>query len=281
MKMKFNYLFVLLLLGVMIFACSDDDDDDEIPHDPVAQAIIDDEELIEFLQSHYLTDDKEIEPIENGETPLYDLVSVDEVEYNDIDYKIYFYVDQEGVGVNPTRNDSVQVLYRGYLLDLSKFDENTNYTDRKSWFHLPQTIEGFRYGATYYKSGEKIIFPDESFGYENTGNGIFFMPSGLAYAEFGSATIPPNSPIYYYIDMGRVVEADADADLVSNNDEDIDGDGNVTNDDTDEDTVPNYLDIDDDGDGILTRFEDENGDGDPTNDDSDNDGIPDYLDADL
>lgn len=40
----------------------------------------------------------------------------------------------------------------------------------------------------------------------------------------------------------------------------------------------NYRDIDDDGDGLLTVDEDVNGDGNPTNDDSNNDGIPDYLD---
>ena len=51
--------------------------------------------------------------------------------------------------------------------------------------------------------------------------------------------------------------------------EDINEDGNVKNDDSDEDSIPDYLDIDDDGDGILTKDElgDENGDN-----------IPDYLD---
>jgi hypothetical protein len=47
--------------------------------------------------------------------------------------------------------------------------------------------------------------------------------------------------------------------------------------DTDGDGIPNYLDNDDDGDGILTIDEDYNGDGNPANDDVDNDGIPDYL----
>ncbi|MDF0715478.1 gliding motility-associated C-terminal domain-containing protein [Muricauda sp. 334s03] len=42
----------------------------------------------------------------------------------------------------------------------------------------------------------------------------------------------------------------------------------------------NYRDIDDDGDGIDTPDEDADGDGDPTNDDTDEDGTPDYLDPD-
>lgn len=279
MEMKLKYIF-LLILGIGIFSCSDDDSKDE-SHDPVAQALIDDATLIEFLQTHYLTPEKEIDTITNGETPLYDIVTTDALEYNDIDYKIYYYVDQQGVGVQSSRNDSVQILYRGFLLDSIKFDENTSYTSNKSWFHLPNTIPGFRYGVSYFKEGEKVIYPDESFGYENTGKGVFFMPSGLAYANIGSGgAIPPNAPIYYFLDLGRVVVADADNDSVSNNDEDVDGDGNVTNDDTDQDGVANYNDVDDDNDEILTKDEDANGDGDPTNDDTDGDGTPDYLDAD-
>ena len=48
--------------------------------------------------------------------------------------------------------------------------------------------------------------------------------------------------------------------------------------DTDGTEDVNYRDIDDDGDEINTIDEDIDGDGDPTNDDTDGDGIPDYLD---
>lgn len=48
--------------------------------------------------------------------------------------------------------------------------------------------------------------------------------------------------------------------------------------DTDGDGVPDYLDNDDDGDGVLTINEDYNHNGDPTDDDINNNGIPDYLD---
>ncbi|MCR1026640.1 hypothetical protein NQT66_17610, partial [Cellulophaga baltica] len=48
--------------------------------------------------------------------------------------------------------------------------------------------------------------------------------------------------------------------------------------DTDGTEDVNYRDLDDDGDGINTPDEDANGDGDPTNDDTDGDGTPDYLD---
>ena len=49
---------------------------------------------------------------------------------------------------------------------------------------------------------------------------------------------------------------------------------------TDGDSEVDYRDTDDDGDDILTIDEDANGDGDYSNDDFDNDGVPDYLDPD-
>jgi len=276
--MKLKYLLVLIL-GIVIFSCSDDDDD-KVNFDPAAQAVIDDEKLVEFLQTHYLTEDSAIDTILNGETPLYNIVTTDNIEYNDIDYKMYYYVERVGMGMQSSRNDSVQILYQGFLLDSTKFDENVNYTSSKSWFHLPQTIPGFRYGASYFKEGEKFIYPDESFTYKETGRGVFFMPSGLGYGYNGTYSIPSNAILYYFLDMGRVVVADFDGDWVTNDDEDIDGDGSVSNDDTDGDGIPDYADIDDDGDRILTKLEDTDGDGNPMNDDTDGDGIPNYLDSD-
>lgn len=74
--------------------------------------------------------------------------------------------------------------------------------------------------------------------------------------------------------------ADLDADGLLSTNEDLNGDGNLDNDDTDQDGLPNYLDDDDDGDGIPTFEEcaDPNGDGNPDDACSTNSfGIPDYL----
>lgn len=65
--------------------------------------------------------------------------------------------------------------------------------------------------------------------------------------------------------------------------EDINNDGDLTNDDTDGDGLPNYLDPDDDGDNVLTASENANYDAatgllSPL--DTDSDMIPNYLDAD-
>jgi hypothetical protein len=75
--------------------------------------------------------------------------------------------------------------------------------------------------------------------------------------------------------------ADDDADGIRNGLEDVNGDGNCANDDTDGDGIPNFRDPDDDGDGVLTRNEDYDGNGDPTDDDRNGDGVPDYLDPNV
>ena len=69
--------------------------------------------------------------------------------------------------------------------------------------------------------------------------------------------------------------------------EDLNNNGDLFDDDTDGDGLPNFLDVDDDGDNVLTSTElidynlDDNDD-DPLTDpeDTDGDGIPNYLDAD-
>ncbi|GAA4975306.1 hypothetical protein [Algibacter aquimarinus] len=65
--------------------------------------------------------------------------------------------------------------------------------------------------------------------------------------------------------------------------EDINGNGNLEDDDTDGDGLPNYIDADDDGDNILTINENPDPDEDDIitdAQDTDGDGTPDYLDAD-
>ncbi|MDA9003231.1 gliding motility-associated C-terminal domain-containing protein [Flavobacteriaceae bacterium] len=59
----------------------------------------------------------------------------------------------------------------------------------------------------------------------------------------------------------------------------LDASGNPL--DTDGDGIIDAIDTDDDGDGLLTTDEDLNGNGDPRDDDTDNDGIPNYLESSL
>ncbi|HET8885271.1 MAG TPA: hypothetical protein VFM70_02855 [Salinimicrobium sp.] len=101
--------------------------------------------------------------------------------------------------------------------------------------------------------------------------------------------IPPTEPevLEEFWSTGGVVQfiisaiSGNDDDNVPQEEEDLSLDGNNYNDDTDEDGIPDFLDVDDDGDGILTTVEIVNPDLDNEEyPDTDNDGIPNYLDAD-
>jgi hypothetical protein len=81
--------------------------------------------------------------------------------------------------------------------------------------------------------------------------------------------------------LPNYLDNDDDGDLVLTNLEYVFGRNFTSLLDTDNDGIPNYLDNDDDGDGILTFMEDANGDGNPVNDDSNSNGTPDYLDNPL
>jgi MYXO-CTERM domain-containing protein len=89
--------------------------------------------------------------------------------------------------------------------------------------------------------------------------------------EVGVPSYPSDSDDDGLIDA---VDSDDDGDGIETVDEDIDGDGDPTNDDTDSDGIPNYLDPDSDNDGLSDREEVEN-ETDPTDPDSDDDGLSD------
>ena len=274
--MKFKNLFFILAVSIVFFSCNNGSD---TPFDAANQSLIDDEALIEYLQTHYLNnDDGGIWTITNGESSLMDdeRLMVQDITQDDINYKLYYLKQAEGVTVSPSRADSVLTTYTGMLLDSTVFDSRSELT----WFTLTGVINGWSYGFTNFKGGTKVINEDESFNYVDHGKGILFIPSGLAYSNFGQSFIPPNAPLIFEITLNAVNPSDDDNDGILSILEDIDGDGDVKNDDTDGDGIPNYFDVDDDGDNIGTIDEDVDEDGDPMNDDTDSDGIANYLDND-
>ncbi len=278
--MKIKNLIVLLVFGLVIFSCNKDDDSND--YDAAAQAIEDDNKLIDYLKSHYLNDDDALDTITNGEASLMDdaRLKIQNLTHNDVAYKLYYFVKNEGSTISPSAVDSIYATYTGMLLDSTVFDSKTTFSWNigASAAVLSGLIPGWQYGFTNFKGGTLVQNADESFDFEDYGEGILFIPSGLAYGNSASGLIEKNTPLIFEIALKSVNLIDHDLDGIDSKFEDLNGDNNFTNDDTDGDGIYNYLDDDDDGDGVLTIDEDANGDGDPTNDDADNDGTPDYLD---
>ena len=280
--MKYKLLLIIALLFIYASSCGDDPIVE--PFDYAAQALKDNDSLVKYMQEHFLNQDGELEEITNNEPAIYDDANLFEETVTlsrgdeDINYTLYHYVSEQGLYDQPERVDRANVIYKGFKLDGEVFDRN----DYGLWVDLfGGVISGWSYGIIHFKSGEKTDLGDGTFSYSDTGKGILFIPSGLAYLNTGTADILPNESIIFYIELNEVFYMDHDEDTVYSRFEDINEDGKYSDDDTDEDGIPNYLDDDDDGDGVLTKDEDADGDGDPRNDDADGDDIPDYLDSDT
>ncbi len=289
---KIKYILLAVIFSVLLYACGSSSSSDSFDHE--AQAVIDNDSLVKFLKNYYYdTAVDSVKPIVVGKTALFndtDLKTLDVTE-NDINYKLYVYVSNEGGKDengnvindkgNPTVVDSIYVKYSGQSLVNTDgltvpFDANT------TWLTLSSVIRGWTYGFLNFKGGQNvsILNLDDPIKYIHGGKGVLFIPSGLAYRNRITSGISKNANLMFYIELWDIVaNTDGDKDSIPSIAEDLDNDGDPRNDDTDSDGIPNFLDIDDDNDGKLTKDEDRNGDGDPRNDfnDPNNPTLPDYL----
>ena len=293
---KAFYNFILLSL---IYSCSNDstiNNTVSIPLEPIAsQYALENDSIIEFLQNHFYNYDDfnklssnetveliidSISGVNSNKISLYDQVSTISVEIADendqiVSHNLYYIINRDGNGPNPTVADSVFVSYKGLTLSNSTFDSRKD----PIWLDQTTVVRGFQEFLPLLKRGDIIVNNNGSYSFDNFGIGMVFMPSRLGYYQNSTQIIPAYSPLIFQINLNTLNTTDHDSDRVNSVDEDINNDHIFTNDDTDSDGIPNYLDRDDDGDGILTKDEyDANSDG--VVDDSDGDGVPDYLDSD-
>ncbi|RZP10170.1 MAG: hypothetical protein EVA37_02420 [Flavobacteriales bacterium] len=289
--------FLILSISLIFFSCKKDSEEDNVepPRDMAEQHIVENDSIIEFMQTHFYNyeDFVNLNPNETTEfiidtiagdnaskTSLYDQVSTIEIDVKDendniIKHNLYYHIIREGSGSNPTIADSIYVSYKGFLFNNKTFDS------RKTpvWLEAKNLVKGFKEFIPNLKRGEIIINNDGTYEFKNFGIGFVIMPSGLGYFQNGTTIIPAYSPLIFSVDMMTINVTDHDNDNVLTIDEDVDGDRDFENDDTDSDGFANYRDNDDDGDGVLTKDElDKNNDG--VIDDTDGDGVPDYLDPD-
>ena len=315
MKEKGVLLFIALL--AILSSCSSDDSSDVIvvPPRPLAEVEAEnDADIREYLQTHYYNyEEFESPPADfnfkivldtiTGDTkdkiPLIDQVSTMTIAVSSetfnldedvtVDHTLYYLAAREGIGESPTVGDSTFVAYEGQLLSGEIFDSNITYT----WQYLPFFLRGYAAGVSQFKVGGEVISNiDGTVDITGSGIGLMLIPSGLAYFD----NPPLGSGIFNYdilvfqVDTGLFIEStDYDNDGIPSFMEDLNNNGNLSDDNTDESVelssgfgfIPDHLDIDDDQDGILTRDEIiiDNA-GNISFPDSDGDGTPDYRDPD-
>lgn len=307
-----------LVLGFLIVSCNKDDEGTPppAPPRPLAEVAIEEEAKIqEYLKSHFYNY-KEFDSIpenfdfkikidtiagdNSGKTPLSEDMTSDTItvssadlglsEGGDVLLKYYYLIAREGEGGSATVADSTFYRFEGRKLNSTLFDSSDSF----NWTYLPNFVRGFAIGMSKLNAGGEIIVNDDgTTSIENTGIGMIVFPSGLGYYNSAPAgsSITPYEPLLFKLELGLYVEnTDFDNDGVPSIMEDVNGDGNVNNDNTDGDFISagvpafNHRDPDDDNDGTPTREEvefDEGGKLLLPLPDADKDGVPDYLDPDT
>ena len=289
------YIFSIIIL---FYSCSGDDDDEIsiIPAEPLLdQYTKENDSIIEFMKTHFynyedftsLSSNSSIELVIDtiagdnlNKTPIFNQVttlSINLIDENDevVPHNMYYIINREGSGANPSVADSVFVSYKGLTLGNTSFDNRKN----PVWLDNTSTVRGFGEFSSLLKRGDISTNPNGTYDFNNFGIGFVIMPSALGYYENSTVSLAAYSPLIFQINLHTLNTTDHDSDGINTIDEDLNGDNIFINDDTDSDGIPNYRDSDDDGDGILTKDEyDANDDG--VIDDSDADGIPDHLDND-
>ena len=298
-----------VVLATTLVACPKDDgssfvirDRQEVYNENIA-------EIEDYLKTNFLTVDSEMNAIvteiaDGGtETSIWDQtiyplqsftvkndtrtsVLIDGRIDDDVDYKIYYIVLNEGGGVTPATVDSTFTAYRGWNLSNTTFDQNI----QGVWSSFPESnvsfISGYRQILSKIKTeaSAPVDNGDGTFNRVDFGNVIVFIPSGLAYFNNSRENIVQYGPICFQIKLYSRKERDHDGDKILTKYEDINNDGDYFNDDSDGDELPDFFDVDDDADGILTKNEinlDASNNPILPHPDCDLDGIPDYLDPDA
>ena len=100
---------------------------------------------------------------------------------------IFYTMEKEGSGANPTVSSTVTVHYRGYLLDGTEFDSSYK-RNKPATFPLGRVVKGWQEGIPLFKKG---------------GKGTLVIPSALGYGANPrpGGKIPPNAPLVFDIEL--------------------------------------------------------------------------------
>lgn len=190
--------------------------------------------------------------------PYYTSSSGLQKQNDPVEYKMYYLILNEGGGEAPKIHDDTFTAYTGYNLDKSVFDtfKFGFWSAYPAYSAYTETIAGYRQILEKIKTATSITDNgDGTYTYENPGRVLVFIPSGLGYFSAPSGSIGKYKSIIFDITLISKKSADHDNDGVLDKNEDVNGNGDLWDDDTDTDNKPNFLDLDDDGDGYTTREE--------------------------
>jgi hypothetical protein len=286
---KFKLYFILIASSSAFFSCQKEDEPVVVPlRDFATQYTTDNTAIESFLKTNFLTQvtvdgqpdvifapiptpnpENKISIWDNTVMPLQSIVVKNDERISNlvggekpdnVAYKLYYLKIREGDGESPIATDSTFTTYRGSNLSNVEF-ESTNIPFWSTFPSLSQfdvtLISGYRQFTKLLKTSTTIPTQnsDGTINYGNIGIGVVFIPSGLGYYNISRTGIPSYSPIVFRIRLHAIKKRDHDRDGILSKDEDLNNSGDLYDDDTDGDKIPNFLDVDDDNDLYLTKTE--------------------------
>ena len=278
MKKSFSLLFFTMCVFFAVLSCKEDDEVQAIPpRDRTEEAIASTAEIETFLSTHFYNyEEFNNPPVDfnfqvkfdtiSGEnaskTPLVDQVASktvrDRVDENTT-YTFYYLIATQGGGESPSFPDIATITYEGTYLNNENGFNNSSVFDSSTVpvrFDLTAVVPGFADALIEMNASTGYISNvDGTVTFQNYGVGAVFIPSGLAYYTTPPTGIPVYSQLVFSFQLYVTEIGDQEGDKVPSVYEDLNNNGNLFDDDTDSDGVPDFSDVDDDGDGRLTRNE--------------------------
>lgn len=284
---RFFKVVLLLTIGILVFSCNKDDDSNgPSPEKYADQYAKDIARIDEFIDNHYMKVDPVTFDVTYTKimTPGPDSLSIREqtqyplqfkmVEQEDheVNYKVYFINFRQGIKDKPCRVDSALVSYRGEYLYKKKeavkpatnpvtyieYITGKEFEEAQTpvWFRLAEVVQAWQEIIPLFQTGTSSFDPVTGvIDYQDFGAGVFFIPSGLGYFSSTSIGGQAYSPLVFSFKLKHLNRIDHDVDGIDSYLEDLNENGIFSDDDTDDDGRPNYLDSDDDGDGFITKAE--------------------------
>jgi hypothetical protein len=270
---------VLIALTGLSSKCKKTQEEEEfVVRDRKEQYQKEKDSILHFIQSHtYIVDAYNniyIEPITHaGQRSIYDdalLVQMQDTAVEDLIYDVYFLRVHEGTQDSITTADGILLAFEIQDFELNVINRKTELYPHWTNVWLPNLgigALGLRKVLPEFKAGIYTANNDGTVYFSEYGVGAVFLPSGLANYQFAVTSpggefsnLPPYSPVIVKFKT-LAVNTDFDQDNVPNILEDLNGNGDPTDDNTDKELeeennlpeFPNYRDADDDGDGLPTK----------------------------
>lgn len=96
---------------------------------------------------------------------------------------LHYIIEDAGSGGHPTVANEVSVLYKGYFLDGTVFDQTQG---QSITFPLANVITGWQEGIPLFQKG---------------GKGVLLLPSALAYGKYPPSGIPKNAVLIFDVEL--------------------------------------------------------------------------------